>query len=64
MFDLSVNHRSDVMTAALEASAMVFGSPTRSHLEMVTIADLVLHERGFRPANKVWLPVLPVWLVW
>lgn len=53
MFDLSVNHRSDVMTAALEASAMVFGSPTLNNGMLPRMVDFLYYMKGLRPANKV-----------
>lgn len=53
MFDLSVNHRSDVMSAALEASALVLGSPTLNNGMLPRMTDYLYYMKGLRPTNKV-----------
>ena len=53
MFDLAVNHRSDVMTAALEASALVLGCPTLNNGMLPRMADYLQYMRGLRPTNKI-----------
>ncbi len=53
MFDLAVNHRSDVMSAALEASALVLGCPTLNNGMLPRMADYLYYMKGLRPTNKV-----------
>nr|WP_320010879.1 flavodoxin domain-containing protein [uncultured Desulfobulbus sp.] len=53
LFDLAVNHRSDVMTEVLEASAVVLGSPTLNNGMLPRMADFLMYMRGLRPTNKV-----------
>ncbi len=53
LIDLSVNHRSDVMTDVLEASALVLGSPTLNNGMLPRMADFLMYMRGLRPTNKV-----------
>ena len=53
LFDLAVNHRSDVMTAALEASALVFGCPTLNNGMLPRMADYLYYMKGLRPTKKI-----------
>ena len=53
LIDLQVNHRSDVMTDVLEASAVVLGSPTLNNGMLPRMADFLMYMRGLRPTNKV-----------
>jgi len=53
MLDLQVNHRSDVMTDVLEASAVVLGSPTLNNGMLPRMADFLMYMRGLRPTNKI-----------
>ncbi|MGD9948816.1 MAG: FprA family A-type flavoprotein [Desulfobulbus sp.] len=53
LLDLQVNHRSDVMTDVLEASAVVLGSPTLNNGMLPRMADFLMYMRGLRPTNKV-----------
>jgi flavorubredoxin len=53
MLDLQVNHRSDVMTDVLEASAVVLGSPTLNNGMLPRLADFLMYMRGLRPTNKI-----------
>ncbi len=53
MFDLAVNHRSDVMSAALEASALVLGCPTLNNGMLPRMADYLYYMKGLRPTNKI-----------
>jgi len=53
MIDLQVNHRSDVMTDVLEASAVVLGSPTLNNGMLPRMADFLMYMRGLRPTNKI-----------
>lgn len=53
LLDLAVNHRSDVMTDVLEASAIVLGSSTLNNGMLPRMADFLMYMRGLRPTNKV-----------
>jgi len=53
LIDLSVNHRSDVLTDVLEASAIVLGSPTLNNGMLPRMADLLMYMRGLRHTNKI-----------
>lgn len=53
VFDLAVNHRSDVMTAALGASAIVMGCPTLNNGMLPRMADYVQYMKGLRPTKKI-----------
>lgn len=53
LIDLQVNHRSDVMTDVLEASAIVLGSPTLNNGMLPRMADFLMYMRGLRPTNKI-----------
>ncbi|MDY0390282.1 FprA family A-type flavoprotein [Desulfobulbus oligotrophicus] len=53
LFDLQVNHRSDVMTDVLEASALVLGSSTLNNGMLPRMVDFLMYMRGLRPAKKV-----------
>ncbi|WP_028585762.1 FprA family A-type flavoprotein [Desulfogranum mediterraneum] len=51
--DLQVNHRSDVMTDVLEASAVVLGCPTLNNGMLPRMAGFLMYMRGLRPTNKI-----------
>jgi flavorubredoxin len=53
MLDLQVNHRSDVMTDVLEASAVILGSSTLNNGMLPRMADFLMYMRGLRPTNKI-----------
>ena len=53
VFDLAVNHRSDVMTAALGASAIIMGCPTLNNGMLPRMADYVQYMKGLRPTKKI-----------
>ncbi len=53
MLDLQVNHRSDVMTDVLEASAVVLGCPTLNNGMLPRMAGFLMYMRGLRPTNKI-----------
>ena len=53
LMDLSVNHRSDVMTEVMDAKAIVVGSPTLNNGMLPRMADMLHYLRGLRPMNKV-----------
>jgi flavorubredoxin len=51
LHDLSVNHRSDVMTDILEASAIVLGCPTLNNGPLPRMAAFLSYMQGLRPGN-------------
>lgn len=53
MLNLQVNHRSDVMTDVLEASAIVLGCPTLNNGMLPRMAGFLMYMRGLRPTNKI-----------
>ncbi len=53
MINLQVNHRSDVMTDVLEASAIVLGCPTLNNGMLPRMAGFLMYMRGLRPTNKI-----------
>ncbi len=53
ILDLAVNHRSDIMTEALDARAMVFGSPTLNNGILPRMADFLCYFKGLRPKGKI-----------
>ena len=53
LLDLKNNHRSDIMTEALEAKALIFGSATLNNSMLPTMADMLNYIGGLRPANRI-----------
>jgi flavorubredoxin len=53
LIDLQVNHRSDVMTDVLEASAVILGCPTLNNGLLPRMAGFLMYMRGLRPTNKI-----------
>jgi flavorubredoxin len=53
IFDLAVNHRSDIMTEVLDCRALVFGSPTLNNGILPRMADFLTYLKGLRPKGKV-----------
>jgi flavorubredoxin len=53
MINLKLNHRSDVMSEALDAKALVLGSSTLNNGMMPGMADMICYMKGLRPANRV-----------
>ncbi|WP_028580105.1 FprA family A-type flavoprotein [Desulfogranum japonicum] len=51
--DLQINHRSDVMTVVLEASAVILGCPTLNNGMLPRMAGFLMYMRGLRPTNKI-----------
>ncbi len=47
------SHRSEIMTQALDAGAIVFGSPTLNNQMFPTVADVLTYMKGLKPRNKV-----------
>ncbi len=46
-------HRSDIMTAVMEAGAVAVGSPTLNNGIFPVIADVITYIKGLRPQNKL-----------
>jgi flavorubredoxin len=53
LFDLKCNHRSDIMTEVLDASAIVIGSATINNGMMPAMADMLTYMKGLKPHGKV-----------
>lgn len=53
MFNLAVNHRSDIMTEVLDARAIVLGSPTLNNGLLPRMADFLCYLKGLRPTGKI-----------
>lgn len=53
LLDLRVNHRSDVMTDVLNASAIILGCPTLNNGLLPRMAGFLMYMRGLRPTNKI-----------
>jgi len=53
IFNLKLNHRSDIMTEVLDSMAIVLGSATINNGMMPAMADLLSYMKGLRPAGKV-----------
>ncbi len=53
LIDLRVNHRSDVMTDVLNASAIILGCPTLNNGLLPRMAGFLMYMRGLRPTNKI-----------
>ena len=47
------SHRSEIMTDALDAKAIIFGSPTLNNQMFPTVADVLTYMKGFKPANRI-----------
>ncbi len=53
LFDLKLNHRSDVITEILDARAVVVGSSTLNNGMLPLVADMLCYMKGLRPADKI-----------
>jgi len=53
LLDLSVNHRSDVMTEVLDAKGVCLGCPTLNNGMLPRMAGFLLYMKGLRPARKL-----------
>ncbi len=51
-YNLTENHRSDVITDILEARAVLVGSPTLNNHVYPTVAGFLAYMRGLKPPNK------------
>ncbi|ABA90030.1 rubredoxin:oxygen/nitric oxide oxidoreductase [Syntrophotalea carbinolica DSM 2380] len=46
-------HRSDIITAAFDAKALIVGSPTLNNGIFPTLADVLTYLKGLKPKNKL-----------
>jgi flavorubredoxin len=46
-------HRSDVMTQAMDAKAIIVGSPTLNNNMLPTVIDFLTYMKGLKPKNKI-----------
>ncbi len=53
LIDLSVTHRSDVMTEVLDAKALIFGSPTLNNGILPRMAQMLSYMKGLKPQGKI-----------
>lgn len=53
LMDLSVDHRSDVITQLLDSKAVVIGSATLNNGMLPRMADMLCYMKGLRPAGKI-----------
>lgn len=47
------SHRSDIMTEALDAKAIVVGSPTLNNQMFPSVSDILTYMKGLKPKNKI-----------
>jgi len=53
LMNLSVTHRSDIMTEVLDCRALVLGSPTLNNGFLPRMGDFLTYLKGLRPKGKV-----------
>jgi len=53
LYDLQVNHRSDIMTEVLESKAVILGSPTLNNGMLPRMAGFLHYMKGLKPQNKI-----------
>lgn len=53
LMNLKSNHRSDVIAEALDAGALVFGSPTLNNGVLPRMAGLLSYMKGLKPGKKI-----------
>lgn len=56
LFDLKVNHISDIMTEVLSAKYIAVGSPTLNNSMMPTVAGFLCYLKGLSPKNRIGIP--------
>ena len=56
LFDLKVDHISDVMTEVLSAKWVAVGSPTLNNGMMPTVAGFLCYLKGLSPKNRIGIP--------
>ena len=53
LMNLKANHRSDIIAEALDARALVFGSPTLNNGVLPRMAGLLSYMKGLKPRKKI-----------
>ena len=53
VFNLEVNHHSDIMTEVLDARAIVLGSPTLNNGLLPAMAGFLNYMKGLKPGTKI-----------
>ncbi|UCH37134.1 MAG: FprA family A-type flavoprotein, partial [Candidatus Bathyarchaeota archaeon] len=53
VYNLTANHRSDIITDILEAKAVLVGSPTLNNHVYPSVAEFLSYMRGLKPLNKI-----------
>ncbi len=53
VYNLSANHRSDVITDLLESKAILVGSPILNNHVYPSVAEFLAYMRGLKPMNKI-----------
>lgn len=56
LFDLKVDHISDIMTEVLSAKYIAVGSPTLNNGMMPTVASFLCYLKGLSPKNRIGIP--------
>ena len=56
LFDLKVDHISDIMTEVLSAKWLAVGSPTLNNGMMPTVASFLCYLKGLSPKNRIGIP--------
>lgn len=56
LFDLKVDHISDIMTEVLSARYIAVGSPTLNNGMMPTVASFLCYLKGLSPKNRIGIP--------
>lgn len=56
LFDLKVDHISDIMTEVLSAKWIAVGSPTLNNGMMPTVASFLCYLKGLSPKNRIGIP--------
>lgn len=52
LYDLKVDHISDIMTDVLKAEYIAVGSPTMNNQMLPTVASFLCYMKGLAPKNK------------
>lgn len=52
LYDLKVNHISDIVTEVLTSKYIAVGSPTLNNMMMPTVAEFLCYLRGLSPKNR------------
>jgi flavorubredoxin len=53
VLDLRFNHRSDVITEALDSRAIILGSPVMNNNILPGMGGFLTYMKGLRPKNKI-----------